>query len=212
MRLPIIICAAAILCGCTTSEKAPPPVFTTAYAGKPLATIVHKAPDFTAVTWTTAKMMGNATGGDSGVSEGNELVKEFAIADPAADIAASLSSGLSAGLNTVPGDAAHPTGLLLDIETTGWAFVYIPEDPIHYEVKYMGRARLIDAATAADIASVPCRWESNAKDAPGYDDLLAGRGALLKDMLASAAKDCAATYRKQILAVPALQQPAVAAQ
>ena len=211
MRTRIILCAMAALCGCATPEKAPPPP-TAAYAGKPLATIVHKAPDFAAVTWTTAKMMGNASVGNTGVSEGNELVREFAIADPAADVTASLASDLSAVLKTAPGDSTHGTGLLLDIETVGWAFSYIPEDAVHYQVKYMGRARLIDAATAADIASVPCRWESNAKDAPGYDDLLAGSGALLKDMLASAAKDCAATYRTQILAAPALQQPVVAAQ
>jgi hypothetical protein len=210
MRTRIILCAAALLCGCSTPEKAPPPP-TTAYAGKPLATIVHKAPNFAAVTWTTAKMMGNASAGNTGVSEGNELVREFAIADPAADVAASLASNLSAVLKTTPGDSTHGTGLLLDIETVGWAFAYIPEDAVHYQVKYMGRARLIDAATAADIASAACRWESNAKDAPGYDDLLAGGGALLKDMLASAAKDCAAMYRTQILAVPALRQPAVAA-
>ena len=211
MRTRIILCAMAALCGCATPEKAPPPP-TAAYAGKPLATIVHKAPDFAAVTWTTAKMMGNASVGNTGVSEGNELVREFAIADPAADVTASLASDLSAVLKTAPGDSTHGTGLLLDIETVGWAFSYIPEDAVHYQVKYMGHARLIDAATAADIASVPCRWESNAKDAPGYDDLLAGSGALLKDMLASAAKDCAATYRTQILAAPALQQPVVAAQ
>ena len=212
MHTRMILCAAALLCGCTTTAEKPPTVFTTAYAGKPLATIVHKAPDFAAVTWTMSKMMGNVSSSVSSESEGNELVKDFGIADPAADIAATLASGLSAGLKTAPGDSAHGTGLLLDIETIGWAFAFIPEDAAHYQVKYMGRVRLIDAATAADIASVPCRWESNTKNAPGYDDLLAGRGALLKDMLASAAKDCTATYQNQFLATPALQQPVVAAQ
>ena len=211
MRTLMILCAAAVLCGCASPEKAPSPL-TTAYAGRPLATIVHKPPSFAALTWTTAKMMGGASGGNSGESEGNELVKDFGIADPAADIAASLSSGLSAGLKTAPGDSTHGTGLLLDIQTIGWAFVFIPEDAEHYQVKYMGRARLIDAATAADIASVPCRWESETKNAPAYDDLLAGSGAMLKGMLSAAAKDCAAAYQKQILAAPALQQPTVAAQ
>ena len=103
--------------------KSPPPP-TAAYVGKPLATIVHKAPDFAAVTWTTAKMMGNAAGGNTGVSEGNELVKEFAIADPAADVAASLASDTVRGATAL----AAERGVALAHEATGPVFARADRD------------------------------------------------------------------------------------
>ncbi|HUO99483.1 MAG TPA: hypothetical protein VMU01_12500 [Rhizomicrobium sp.] len=208
MRTLMITCALALLCGCASEPK--PPVVTTAYEGLPLVTASHpRPPDFSAVTWTRTMMMNAPAGGREEVAEGNDLVAEFGVPDPARAISAALASALSSSLKTVPADAsADGSGLVLDVVTDGWAFTYIGSDPAHYQVKYMGRARLLHAADNGEIAAVPCRWESNLKDAPTYDDLLAGRGALLKDMLASAAADCAVAYHKQLLLAPALQQPA----
>lgn len=219
MRVRIIVCALVVLCGCASEPKAPP--VTNAYAGVPLATFTHGKPDFAAITWSRVMMSGGATAGLESVAEGNDLVKEFEVEDPALTIAASLDASLSATLHVI---AAPPMrtdlfqvppgakGLVLDVLTENWAFSYLPADPAQYQVKYMGRARLIDAATGAELASAPCRWASeDNKNAPGYDELLAGRAALLKDILAAAARDCAAAYKKQFLASPALQQPATAA-
>ena len=210
----MILCALAVLCGCASEPKTPPP--TSAYAGKPLAVFTHAAPDFAAITWSRTMMNATAPAGLDSVSEGNDMVRDFEVADPSASIVGLLGGSLAASLKVVPhapvrtdqlNIALGGDGLVLDVATESWLFAYLPADAAHYQVKYMGHARLYDAATAVQIANLPCRWESFDKDAPGYDELVGNRAALLKDMLASAAKDCAAAYEQQILAIPALQQP-----
>jgi len=213
MNTRIIACALIVLCGCAGEPKTPPP--TTAYAGKPLAVFTHSAPDFAAITWTRTMMNAGVVAGLDSVAEGNDLVRDFEVQDPSVATADLLGGSLSESLKTalrapVRTDLStippNGDGLVLDVATDSWMFSYLPADAAHYQVKYMGHARLYDAATATELANVPCRWASYEKDAPGYDDLVANRGALLKDMLAAAAKDCAATYQKQFLATPALQQ------
>jgi len=218
MRILTIACAVAVLCGCANEPKAPP--VTGAYAGLPLAVFTHGKPDFAAITWSRVMMNGGVAAGLESVAEGNDIVKEFEVDDPALAIAASLETSLSASLRVIAGAPVRTDlfqvqpgakGLVLDVLSENWAFSYLPADPAQYQVKYMGRARLVDAATGAELVSAPCRWASeDNKNAPGYDELLAGRAALLKDMLAAAARDCAVAYRKQFLAAPALQQTAPA--
>ena len=214
MRTPMLICAVVVVSGCASKPETPPP--TAAYAGKPLAVFIHAAPDFAAITWSRTMMNGAVEAGLDSVAEGNSLVAEFEVPDPSPSIAAELGASLSASLKVAPRAAVRTgvldvkpggDGLVLDVATESWMFTYVPTDAAHYQVKYMGHARLYDAATGGDLADVPCRWESYDKDAPSYDELLAGRAALLKDMLAAAAKDCAASYEKAFLAAPALQQP-----
>jgi hypothetical protein len=217
MRSWMIVCVLALLSGCADEPKAPLP--TTAYAGAPLVAITHHSrPDFAAITWSQTMMMNPDRAGLEGVKEGNDLVEDFQVADPAPAIASSLTVSLSQVFQTVPGQTiitdlfSFPPGgpgLLLEVTTESWGLTYIASDPAHYQVKYMGRARLMDNAHPRDLAVVPCRWASPEKDAPGYDELLGGNGALLKQMLASAVRDCAATYRSGILGTPALQQAEV---
>ena len=96
-------------------------------------------------------------------------------------------------------DAGHK-GVVLDVETINWMFIYFPLDWSHYRIMYVARARLIDANTGKRIAQAPCTYKSDDKTPPTYDQMLADKAALLKTMLAAAANSCAEIWRKALYA------------
>ncbi|HWM62239.1 MAG TPA: hypothetical protein VNN98_08795, partial [Rhizomicrobium sp.] len=96
-------------------------------------------------------------------------------------------------------DAANK-GVVLDIETINWMFVYFPFDWSHYRVTVVARARLIDANTGKRIAQAPCQYQSEEKTPPTYDQMLDNKAALLKSMLEAAADSCADKMAKSLYA------------
>jgi hypothetical protein len=207
MKQIVCLMAALALGGCASvkPEQAPSEAVD-ALKGQPLTAVTYTRPDFSAMTYGRAAI-GGLIGGAVMISEGNAVVKDNDIPDPAVQIAARLtplvadrvkSSGTvaiaarPAKLDdevSLSRDAGHK-GVLLDVETINWMFVYYPLDWTHYRIMYVGRARLIDANAGKRIAQAPCVYQSDDKTPPTYDQMMADKAALLKNMLAAAADSC----------------------
>jgi hypothetical protein len=187
MKQIVCLMAALALGGCASvkPEQAPSEAVD-ALKGQPLTAVTYTRPDFSAMTYGRAAI-GGLIGGAVMISEGNAVVKDNDIPDPAVAIAArpaKLDDEVS-----LSRDAGHK-GVLLDVETINWMFVYYPLDWTHYRIMYVGRARLIDANAGKRIAQAPCVYQSDDKTPPTYDQMMADKAALLKNMLAAAADSC----------------------
>ena len=147
-------------------------------------------------------------GGLAAQADGNAIVRENGIPDPALQIQARLTALLSDRLqpSTTNSITGRPTKLddvaslsrdagsdqvILDVETNGWIFMYMAFSPSHYRIIYTGDARLIDASTAKRVGRASCTYKSDDKEPPTYDEMLAEKAARLKTMFAAAADHCA---------------------
>lgn len=173
---------------------------------QPLTVVTYVRPDFAAMTYGKAAI-GGLLGGAMMISDGNTIIRENEIPDPAlrmeTKLAAVVAGRLKASGSTRIADRlaklddeaslardAGQKGVILDIETINWMFVYFPFDWTHYRVLIAARARLIDANTGKRIAQAPCQYQSEEKTPPTYDQMLENKAALLKTMLAAAADTC----------------------
>jgi len=185
-----------------------------ALQGQNLTSVTYVRPDFAAMTYGKAAI-GGMFGGALMVSDGNQLVRENGLKDPALTIEPKLTVLVTerlkaAGTTKVADRAAKlddeaslskdvgKKGVVLDVETVNWSFVYFPLDWSHYRVIYVARARLIDANTGTRIAQAPCEYKSDDKTPPTYDQMLDNKAALLKDMFAKAADVCAEQMAKSL--------------
>jgi hypothetical protein len=189
--------------------------------GRPLTIVTYTAPDFAAFTAGRAAfgmfgLIGGLAGAATMQADGNTIVRENAIPDPAIEIAAKLTAHFSEILqpSATARIADRPTKLdsvanlsrdagkdqtVLDVKTEGWMFMYLPFSS-HYRVIYSGEARLIDAVSAKWVARASCTYRSDEKTPPTYDQLLENKAALLKTMLAAAADTCAGEMAQSLSA------------
>jgi hypothetical protein len=215
MKKMAVAFMAFILSGCVSVR--PVPTASQAfdsYHDAPLTIATYKTPDFAATTYGAA--MFGVVGALSMIEKGNEIIRDNEVPDPALTIAAKLTPAVSgkfktSGGTTVPGldtksdnekalaTLAQSKGLILDVETINWSFVYFPLDWTHYRIIYVARARLIDAHTQQRLAQAPCEYKSDEKESPDYDMMLANRADILKQMFARAGDQCAETMRKMLL-------------
>jgi hypothetical protein len=210
----LLLIGVLALCGCVNMEtvKAPPDALSS-LQGSSLTTVTYVKPSFTALTYGDA--MFGAIGGIAAVSNGDRIIRDNQVSDPAETIAAKLSPIFAARLktatsNTLSGQmsdaaaslstAAGSKGVIFDVETTVWMFGYFPFDWTHYHVTYNARARLIDASSGKVIGQVPCKVDTGEdKQPPTYDQLLDNKANLLKTKLASAADTCASLIENAML-------------
>ncbi|MFG6463795.1 hypothetical protein ACG04Q_19630 [Roseateles sp. DXS20W] len=202
--------------GCASVQHQP--ISTEALAkldGKTVATTQYATPDFTA--FTAGKAAFALLGAAAMISEGNEIVKTNGVEDPAIAISAELLKKLTAAKavkgtpakGVQPSDnaaalvAANPEAqYILDYKTLNWMFNYYPTDWSHYKVTYVGRLRLIDAATKTVIAESACNSvQGDDKNPPTKDQLLADKAALLKSHLAKAGSACVDVLAKDVLKI-----------
>ena len=205
-RLPLALAGALALTGCVSVSQAPLTTeASTKLQGRSVVSSKYETPDFTAMT--AGKAAFAILGAVAMISEGNALVRDNAVEDPALAIGKDLQARLNAarGMTAVPGSsitskndlpsvlASNPgADYVLDVQTLNWSFAYFPTNWTHYRVMYAARVRLIDATSKAVVAEAGCRSvPSDDKDAPTYDELLADKAALLKSHLAKAAAACA---------------------
>jgi hypothetical protein len=223
MKKVIVVASAIALSGCVSMKaQQVESGATTAYAGAPLTVVTYKKPAFSAMTYGRAMLgafgaVGGAVGGLANISAGNEIIQQNEVPDPAHDIAARVAPVLAARLKTSAittladqddsdekklSAASGNKGLVLDIQTLNWMFLYFPLDWTHYHVMYTARARLIDASSAKVIGQVPCTYDSgdDKTPAPNYDTLLADHAAVLKAKLATAQADCIQKIESGMLA------------
>jgi len=192
-----------------------------AYQGQPLTLIVHKKASFLAMT--SGKAAFAMFGALAALSEGDKVVKDNNIADPAGAIADRIGTELAGRLktpapvtvsefdedsNTDIAKAAGGKGLAFYVEAVGWGFSYYSTSWGHYHVNYDARMRLVDAATGQTIAQAPCKYETGEDGAPDYDTMMADNAAFIKKVMASAADSCVAVVEDKMLGIaPAAPAP-----
>lgn len=212
-RISILI-AAAVLSACTTVNNIPLSREASAQLqGKKLVRTQYPMPDFAA--FTAGKAAFALLGAAAMIAEGNSIVKENAIPDPAIAIGEQLATRLAAarGVVAVPSRAvaasddvaaltvAYPgADYVLDVKTFNWSFVYYPSNWARYRVIYSARLRLIDSASKKVVAETLCSTtQGDDANPPSKDDLLNNQAALLKQYLAKGATTCADLLAKDIL-------------
>lgn len=209
-----LVVAASVLAGCTTVSHVPlSKDASQSLQGKTVARTEYPAPDFTAMT--PGKAAFALLGAAAMVSEGNAIVKNNEIADPALAISMALASRLEAARasKTIerPISAAidEPAALaagaaaadfVLDVKTLNWMFGYYPTNWSGYRVMYAARLRLIDAKSRAVVAETACQTiQGDDAAPPSMEQLLDGKAALLKDYLGKAAVQCADVLARDVL-------------
>lgn len=224
MKKIAVIASAFALCGCAGMKeiKASDDAMA-AYRGQHLTVVTYGKPSFSAMTY--GKMMfaglggavGGAIAGAASVNDGDNIVHAYSVPDPATAISAKLSPLLAQRIGASDTSAvadrnsdannvrdvaavAGNKGLVLEVQTLNWGFLYYGFDWSHYHLMYGGRARLIDAASGQVIAQAPCNYDTeNDKPRPDYDGMLADNAAKLKSMLGEATDACTVSIRKALL-------------
>jgi len=189
-------------------KLAPLPEATAAtLAGKTLAiTRRGEKPSFMAMT--AGKATFALLGAGAMAVEGNRIVRENGIADPADTVEAVLVPAFvkrfgtrltpESGHAIAPGNdlkqiigAAPGADLILDIRSIGWNFAYYPTHWGTYWVGYGVEVQLIDTKSGTVLADSPCGANTQKSAAAPSKDALVGNGAqLLKDVLASLSWNC----------------------
>jgi hypothetical protein len=146
--------------------------------------------------------------------DGNKMVKDNAIADPADIVEATLVPALvkqyglapkAEGASTItPGNdlkqiiAAQPgADIVLDIRSIGWQYAYAPTHWGSYWVGYAVEARLIESASGKVLAYLPCGGTTQKHAVqPTRDQLLENQAQLLKSALGYLAWNCVETLAR----------------
>ncbi|CAB3859501.1 hypothetical protein LMG26854_03396 [Achromobacter aegrifaciens] len=213
-RISIAAAVVLTLGACTTVKHAPISQDSLSkLEGKSIVSARYGQPDFTA--FTAGKAAFAMLGAGAMVTEGNAIVKENGIEDPAIAISAGLQNKLASLKNTTAVQASGVAAkddvatvvaasqggdFVLDVKTLTWMFNYYPTDWAHYRVSYTARLRLIDAATKTVVAESACAGvQGDDENPPTKDQLLENGAGLLKDYLAKAGEACTEVLARDVL-------------
>lgn len=144
--------------------------------------------------------------------EGNNLVEEHGLEDPAGQLSEDLLTALASrnAMRTSSRDAAD---LLLDVKTINWDFRPYRNDPDNLFVVYSARIRLIDQRTNTVLASGKCRSRRDREgDSATLEQLLADGATRLQQELREAAHECAQRMKDDTLSAFLQNVPPVAQQ
>lgn len=215
-RITLAAAVAVLLSACASVNHAPISAEAAGkLQGKKVAAARGEKPDFTA--FTAGKAAFAVLGAAAMISEGNAIVKDNEIADPALNIAAQLQTRLAAAKATQPQPdptaftkddvaaivAANPgVDYVLDVRTLNWMFNYYPTDWAHYRITYGAKLRLIDVAAKSVVAESACSTvQGDDKNPPSKDQLLENKAALLKSYLEKAATACTEVLARDVLKI-----------
>ena len=201
-----IVLMAYCLTACVSTKNVPLDV-AKLESSKPQSLVVtaRGKPDFSAMT--PGKAAFAMLGAAGAISEGNKIVKENNVEDPANYISTEVTKVLSkrfkissvkrAKKPTQATDATklandYPTGgLIVDVQTINWSFIYFPTDWSHFRVIYSAKMRLVDGKSKKMLAEGFCsRVPEKDESSPTKDQLLANSAARLKKELQISAGDC----------------------
>lgn len=176
-------------------------------------------PDFIAQTPVNVQfgLLGVATA----ISNGNSIIRDNKIEDPALGMAKQLADELAtaqkmtvvhaaaAAVESTDLDkviAAYPeSDYILDMRTSGWSSIYYVSDFNNYKVAYSVHARLIDRKAKTVLAEKACSYTPIYEDtnkAPSYRELKQGIG--LRSQLSQSVDYCLDDIRKVMgLGLPA---------
>ncbi len=213
-RIAIGLIAVVVLSACTTVNHIPLTKETsTQLQGKRVMRTQYPTADFSA--FTAGKAAFAIVGAAAMIAEGNSIVKENGIQDPAVVISQALAERLSTARSVVimpiTGVAkdddistllATYTGAdyLLDVKTFNWMFNYYPSNWAHYRVTYSARLRLIDTNAKRVVAETMCQTvQGDDAKPPTKDQLLENKASLLKEYLGKGASACVDVLAKDVL-------------
>jgi len=179
-----------------------------------LALVIHASPEFMAMT-ADRSMFVNADV-DKAFADGNRLVQENQISDPADRICRMMAAVLgskygltyneSALIRTKSKKAddlvrlANGRDFLLDVETEYWYFINKEHKQPKYFVKYIASLRVINAKSGALISTSSCDYDTVIGGNPlaSYEELVADNGAYIKQSLDDAATFCVAKFSGEL--------------
>lgn len=227
-RILTSIIGLLILSGCTTIRFQTLDVKNAAaIKDQTVAVTNYPKPDFSAMTPAKATLA--IVGAFAAISEGNQIIANNNVADPAKktsdELVAALENKLGAKRIATPIEVtdddvskiatlAAPTArYVIDVKSFVWNMGYFATDWFHYRVIYTARARLIDTNAKTVIAEGFCKRipDSNA-NAPTYDEVLANQAKWLKEEVNQVALTCADSFKKEMLAFAIPTSPIAEAQ
>jgi hypothetical protein len=210
-----------VLATCTASpswarqKPLPLPEATAAtLSGKTLA-VTRRAEKPSFIAATAGKATFALLGVAAMAAEGNRIVRDNSIADPADTVEAELVPALvkqygvkltpASGHAITPGNdlkqiiaAAPGVDWILDIRSVGWNFNYYPTHWGTYWVGYGVQVQLVDAKSGTVVSDMPCGANTQKNASPPSKEALLDNGAqLLKDVLTSGGWTCALLLAKE---------------
>ena len=133
--------------------------------------------------------------------EGNRLVEDFRLDDPAGELSEELVAAL-ADQNRMRTSTRDSADLLLDVKTINWDFRPYRNDPENLYVVYSARVSLLDRHSGAVLASGKCRSQRDREgDSATLEELLADGARRLHDELREAAHECARRLKRESFAM-----------
>ena len=208
MRNSVILCTATIaLVGCAMTKPISP-VDNAALQGKKVALTTWETPSFAAVTVANsmvgAHTLAQGIGELIALREGNRIIVENKVKDPALQISEGLARSLQAKYRTqkLAQNFAMPSkedfdlirktaDYRLAVSTTEW-------EVRHYtDVTYSAHALLFNTKTDAIVARSVCTITRNVGSSPNtYEALVANQAAPLKKVLHQLGEECTARLTK----------------
>lgn len=204
----------ATLSGCATKTIPLTSSVGSAYRGKSITYAVHEEkPSFYAMT--AGKSMCGGAGAAAMVCEGNEIIRENNVPDPAVTISATLVNDLATKYDLVVIQPTKKTSstktaqvasdygnadLVLDVKTKSWGFAYLPMNWNNYRIMYNAKLKLIDTKKTVELASRSVSYNSiNDNKHPSYNQLIDNDAVGLKQELEKAKTHCIIDFRKIII-------------
>jgi len=181
--------------------------------GKTILTTVSEKPYFTAMTAEKAAF--SWLGMAAMISDGNRIIEENDVKDPAQYIGEKLVIDLSKKNSLIISSIGNieltdnindlvkkynDKDYILDIRTINWSFVYFPTDWNNYRIIYSAKLRLIDVRNKSIIAEGFCakKPEDQSENSPTYDQIVADHATVLKNELRTASDECIKNFKENI--------------
>ncbi len=144
--------------------------------------------------------------------EGNRLVEDYGLQDPAGQLSEDLLTAL-ARRNDMRTSSREAADVLLDVKTINWDFRPYRNDPNNLFVVYSARISLVDQRSGTVLASGKCRSRRDrVGDSATLEQLLADGAKLLQNELREAAGECAQRMKDDTLSAFLQNVPPVAHQ
>lgn len=214
MKNAVMLILFLFLAGCAGKNMAIDRATLPTMQGKSVALVKNESPSFIALT--SGKGMFAILGVAAAAAEGNQLVKNDEILDPATNISKLLAQelnsryGLSPVEDTCPladsrsvaeiAKLAQDSDFALDVATYNWQFVYDGFSFSDYLVGYSVKMRLIDVANSRVISEGLCTYDTKTAGKPlvSYEALLENNSAYIKQSLEDATLFCVDKYATEL--------------
>jgi len=165
--------------------------------GKTLVVTRHKIPSYTAMT--AGKVTFGLLGVGLMVAEGNKIIKENEVPDPAVLLEAQLAPAFAKhyGMQLKPAsmamiDVEKPkqiaatqtdTDYILDIRSGGWMSSYYPTEWAKYWILYSVQIQLVNAKDGTLVSNMACNATTNKHaNSPSKEQMLENKAQLFKDV------------------------------